>query len=578
MSLQQLIVLGSLGLMVMLLVRGKQEPSFVFGGVAFLYLVLGLIDVKQMLAQFTNEGLVTVVALLLVSVVLDKSHLIDLVVQRLLRGGYRWALLKLTLTTGAYSAFLNNTAVVASLIGPLRESRHHSASRLLLPMCYAASIGGVLTLVGTSTNLLVSSFLIGRGLAPLQMFDLLPVGALILVSSTLVMVWTYPYLLKDGSQQVSAVAAYFLEAKVLPRSSLIGCSVHDSGLRNLGHLFLSEVVRDGRLIAPVEPDEVIAEGDLLVFAGDVTRLDLLARFSGLQMYGQAQGLPIDNLVEVIVAPSAPISRQTVRDVNFRSRFDAAVVAVRRGEHQLKGSIGSTLLMVGDQLVLAVGKDFEKRNNLVRNFIVVSRPSVSKFVDPVKSFIAVGAFMAVVCLAALGAVNLLKGLLALLVLALAAGYVKTSELRRNLPLDLTLIIGSALVISDVMLSTGTAHLLSSALLSVFEPWGAMGVLAGILLLTWVLTELMTNNAAVALSFPIALALADTLHVQPAPFVMAALYGASASFITPYGYQTNLMVMAPGKYALADYLRAGTPVAAVYLATALAAIPVFFPFVR
>jgi di/tricarboxylate transporter len=578
MTLQQLIVIGSLALLVMLLVRGKHEPSFVFAGVAFLYLLVGLIDVKQALAQFTNEGLVTVVALLLVSVVLDKSHLIDLAVQRLLCGGYRWTLLKLTLTTGAYSAFLNNTAVVASLIGPLRESRHHSASRLLLPMCYAASIGGVLTLVGTSTNLLVSSFLIGRGLPPLQMFDLLPVGALILVSTSLVMVFTFPHLLKDSPRQADVPAVYFLEAKVLPRSALIGRSVQDSGLRNLGHLFLSEVVRDGRLIAPVEPDEVIVEGDVLVFAGDVTRLDLLSRFGGLQMYSQAEGLPLDNLVEVIVAPNAPIARQTVRDVNFRSRFDAAVVAVRRGEHQLKGSIGSTLLMVGDQLVLAVGKDFDKRNNLVRNFIVVSRPSVSKFVDPVKSFIAVGAFMAVVCLSAVGVINLLKGLLALLVLALAAGYVKTSELRRNLPLDLTLIIGSALVISDVMLSTGSAHLLSTGLLSLFEPWGAVGALVGILLLTWVLTELMTNNAAVALSFPIALAVADKLQVQPAPFVMAALYGASASFLTPYGYQTNLMVMAPGKYSLVDYLRAGSPVALAYLATALVAIPVFFPFAR
>src|SRR5687767_12136498 len=170
MTLQQIAVVAALAVLVVLLVRGKQSPALVFTGVAFFFLMIDLISTDQALRQFTNPGLVTVVALLLVSVVLDKSRLLDLVTDRLVRGRYRWALLKLALATGAYSAFLNNTAVVASLIGPLRANPHHSASRLLLPMCYAASVGGTLTLVGTSTNLLVSAFLIGRGMPGLQMF------------------------------------------------------------------------------------------------------------------------------------------------------------------------------------------------------------------------------------------------------------------------------------------------------------------------------------------------------------------------------------------------------------------------
>jgi len=576
MTLQQVVVLFVLAVLVVLLIRGHQAPAHVFTGAAAVLLFLNFITLEQVLKDFSNSGLLTVAALLLVSVALDKSHLLDVFADRIVHGGYRWALLKLTLATSAYSAFLNNTAVVASLIGPLRASREHSASRLLLPMCYAASIGGILTLVGTSTNLLVNTFVISRGGPPLQMFDLLPVGLLILATTTLTMVMLYPRMLPQRDAAEDAPEGYFLEARVNPGSNLVGRSVHDSGLRNLRHLFLSEILRGDRLIAAVEPDEVIAADDVLVFAGDITRLDVLARFDGLTMYSQRQGLPINNLVEVIVAAHAHIAHHTVRAVSFRSQFDAAVVAIRRGERRLPGSIGNTTLEVGDVLVLAVGKDFEKRNNLTRNFVIVSRPSLSKYINPHQGVVAVLAFAVVIGLSAFGVMDLLKGLLLLLAGFLVFGFVRPAELRRNMPFDLILIIGSALVLSDVMLDTGTAKLLSASLLYVFEPFGPMGALASVLLLTWLLTELMSNNAAAALAFPIAMAVAEKVGAQPAPFVMAALYGASASFLTPYGYQTNLMVMAPGRYAFSDYLRAGAPVALVYLSTALITIPFFFPF--
>ena len=174
-----------------------------------------------------------------------------------------------------------------------------------------------------------------------------------------------------------------------------------------------------------------------------------------------------------------------------------------------------------------------------------------------------------------ALFLLLGLLVLLALFLLLGYTRGEELRRQMPYPLFFVTGSALVISRVMLDTGTAALIAGAVLGVFEPLGPLGALAGVLLLTWLLTELMTNNAAAALVFPVALGVAETLGLDARPFVMAVIYGASASFLTPYGYQTNLMIMGPGRYALADYLRAGAPVALVYVATAWVAIPLVFP---
>lgn len=453
MSLAQGIILATLATLVVLLVRGKQSPAAIFSGVAFIFILLGYVSVDDALRQLTNSGLVTVVVLLLLSVVLDKSRLLESAADSLVRGPYRLSLVKLCGATALYSAFLNNTAVVASLIGPLRGKR---------------------------------------------------------------------------------------------------------------------------LIAPVEPDELLAEGDVLVFSGDVTRLDLLARFNGLQTRGQHDDLPLDNLVEVVVASDSTLARRTLRGVDFRSQFDAAVVAVRRGSERLGGSIGTIRLAVGDTLVLVVGKDFEKRNNLARNFVIVSRRAVQKFVDPRKAWLSMAGFVAVIVLSALGVVGFLKGLLVLLAAFIVLGLAKVPELRRNIPYSIILIIASALIISEVMISSGSARLLAGWMLLGADHWGAHSALALTLVLTWLLTEMMSNNAAAALAFPVAIGVAEQLGLAPMPFVMAVLYGASCSYSTPFGYQTNLMVMSPGRYTLADYARAGFPLALVYLAICLLAIPVVFPF--
>ena len=576
MSLDQGVVLAALAALVVLLVRGRHSPATVFAGVAFAFILRGYIGVDEALKAVANPGLATVVVLLLLSVVLDKSRLLETAADALVRGPYRLSLIKLGGATALYSAFLNNTAVVASLIGPLRSNPHHAASRLLLPMCFAATLGGAMTLVGTSTNLLINSFMLDRGMPGLHLFDLLPVGGMLLLACGLFMVLAYPWLMRAHPAADDTASDYFVEAAVTAGSTLIGKSVEANGLRNLVHLFLTEIVRGEQLIAPVEPDELLAEGDILVFSGDVTRLDLLARFNGLQTQGQHDDLPLDNLVEVVVASDSILARRTVRDVDFRSQFDAAVVAVRRGSERLGGSIGSIRIEVGDTLVMVVGQDFEKRNNLTRNFVIVSRRAVQKFVDPRKAWLSMAGFVAVIVLAALGVVGFLKGLLVLLVVFLAFGLATVAELRRNMPYSIILIIGSALIISEVMISSGTASLLAGWMLAGADHWGPHAALAMMLLTTWLLTEMMSNNAAAALAFPVALGVAEQLGLAPMPFVMAVLYGASCSFSTPFGYQTNLMVMSPGRYTLGDYARAGLPLALVYMAVCLIAVPLVFPF--
>jgi len=576
MTVQQAIVLVGLAYLIFELIRGRRSPAAVFAGVSFAFVLLDFISVETSLKQFTNNGLVTVVVLLLLTVVLDKSRLLEMVADRLIAGPYRWALAKLYLSTVAYSAVLNNTAVVASLLGPLRLSRRHSPSRLLMPMCYAASLGGILTLVGTSTNLLMNSLMVGRGLPGLHIFDLFPVGILIVVACGIVMLLSFPSILKEMPPTDEEVSDYFLEATVTAGSKLVGQSVEAGGLRSLAHLFLTEIVRRGQVIAPVEPDQILQADDLLVFTGDITRLDLLVQFDGLKTHGQHYNLPIDNLVEVVVAANSTLARRSIKEVDFRSQFDAAVIAVRRGSERLAGQIANIPLEVGDTLVLVVGKDFDKRNNLSRNFVIVSRREVQKFVDPRKGLIAMAGFVVAIALSAFGMVDFLKGLMVLLAAFMLLGFAKVGDLRRNMPYELITIIACALIISEVMISTRVADLMAGALLTGAENFGPYWALAIVLVVTWILTELMSNNAAAALAFPVAVGVAANLGLSPMPFVMAVLYGASCSFVTPYGYQTNLMVMSPGRYTLGDFVRAGLPVALVFQAVALLAIPVFFPF--
>ncbi len=576
MTWQQGAVFLGLAALIVELVRGKRSPAAVFATLAFAFMLMNFVSVQTGLQQFTNNGLVTVIVLLLLSVVLDKSRLLEALAEQLVQGRYRWALTKLYVATAAYSAFLNNTAVVASLIGPLRSLRAHAPSRLLMPMCFAASLGGILTLVGTSTNLLVNSLMIGQKMAPLHIFDLAGVGALIVVACGITMVLLYPRILPEQPPTDDEASDYFLEATVQPGSSLVGKTVESAGLRQLSHLFVTEIVRDGRIIAPVQPDRTIQANDTLVFTGDLTRLDLLMRFDGLVTHGQHYKLPLDNLVEVVVAANSTLARRSIKEVDFRATFDAAVIAVRRGSERLRGPIASVPLDVGDTLVLVVGKDFEKRNNLQRNFVIVSQREVQKFTDPRKGAVAMIGFVAAILLSAFEVVDFLKALLVLLALFLVLGYAKVADLRRNMPYDIAIIIASSLVISEVMVRTGAASLMAGAMLGSVDSVGPYGALAIILLVTWVLTELMSNNAAAALAFPVALGVAQHTGLDPKPFVMAVLYGASCSFITPYGYQTNLMVMSPGRYTLKDFVRAGLPIAVVFLGVALLAIPVFFPF--
>ncbi|QOR37438.1 SLC13 family permease [Billgrantia diversa] len=571
------VVLLSIAGLLALLVTGLVRPAIAFVTLAAAYLLLGLIDTTTLLQQFTNPALATLLLLLLVSLALERSPLLDRLAQHMFKGRPQMATARLMGTTAVLSAFLNNTAVVATFLGAISRQRHIAPSRLLIPLSYASILGGMTTLVGTSTNLVVSSFTLGSAGFELGMFQFSLVGLPVAALTFMVLLWRAKALPHHVPEDTADKLAYFLAADLQADSPLIGHSIEANGLRRLDGLYLLEIERQGRLISPVGPEEILQAGDTLVFTGEVGKVQTLQRFPGLKLFGHhADDLLATNLVEVVISHESELAGQTLQDVDFRSMFNAGVVGIRRGGKRLEGQLGKIPLRVGDCLLLAVGGDFRQHRNIDRNFHLLSGSFTRPRLKRSESLLTLLGFATAIGLAALNLLPLFHGLLLLLGGLVLARVLSVAELRRRFPFELWLIIGSALAISQALGNSGAGALLAQGIQQLFNGHGVYPAFIGCYLLTLLLSETVTNNAAAALAFPVAWSTAQAFGVDPLPFIMAVAYGASACFLIPYGYQTHLMVYSPGRYRIADFIRIGLPVSLVYSAAVLVLTPMVFPF--
>ncbi|ENR2167268.1 SLC13 family permease [Vibrio vulnificus] len=563
-----------LGIITCLLVT-KIKPSYIFAGAAFAAFMAGMSDLTAIAANFTNSSLLTLVLLILASTALEKTRLISWVSRSISEGRLLTVVAKLGFSTAFLSSFTNNTAVVVSLIGAIKRNRQHAPSKLLIPLSYAAIFGGTLTLIGTSTNLIINSFVEDAGLPSLSFFTPTLIGLAIVIGGVLVLI-PLSYLLPDYDDQGQDELPYFLEAAVEPGSPLVGRSITENNLRALRKLFLAEVIRDGQTVPSVGPDFVLQAKDRLLFCGEVDSVSTLQEIPGLTLFGQ-QHLNGQNFVEVVVSSSATFCNKTLKSSRFRDRFDAVVVAIRRGHERLEGGLGNITLAAGDTLVVVPGKRFEAERQAHRKeFVLMNDLDSSARLDSHKSTLVLLGFMAVIAAALTGLVPIIKGLALYLLALVVFGIVQLNELRRRFPIDIVVIVGSALSIAQLMISSGFSERMGGMFIEAFNGWGVFGALVATYFVTLILTELVTNNAAAALVFPLGYSMALGYGVDPMPFIMAVLFGASASFISPYGYQTNLLVYSVGNYRLLDYLKIGVPISLVYSVLVLTLIPIFFPF--
>lgn len=557
------------------LIKYQQRPERVFAAAVLLCLALSFIEVQTLLHNAANAGLVTLMLLVCCSFALERTSFLRILSMRLLNGSNLSISCKTLGATALASAFLNNTAVVASLMAPINHNRNINPGKLLLPLSYAAILGGTLTLAGTSTNLIVNSLLLEQGLPGLSFFAFTPVALVALLCCLVVMVLRLGCLPEQQTGE-DPLLDYFVEAKVLEGSPLIGKSVQANGLRNLDALFLVEILRGGKLISPVTPEDVIAPGDYLIFSGDVSKVLLLQQFQGLQLYAEQDKLLQRNLTEVLLKADSVLVGKTLKSAGFRAKFDAAVVAIRREGEKLSGKLGAVELKAGDFLVLAVGNDFTGRSNLSKNFHLLSGVTPDNMLTGWRDKLTLLGFVGAIGVSVLFEVALIKSLLFYLSALLAAGCLSAAEIKRRFPLGLWLLVVSALSLASALNNTGMAALISFKFETLLSGQSVFWAFVGIYLLTLLTTELVTNNAAAVLLFPIAFNIALGLGVSPMPFVMAVAFAASGSFISPYGYQTNVMVYSAGNYRLKDFMRFGWPVSLVYSMVMLIMIPLIFPF--
>lgn len=575
MSWEQATVLAMLVVIILCLLTTKIKPAYLFAGCAFIGFQANLIELPVIAANFTNSSLLTLVLLILVSIALEKTRLISWVGRQISQGGHSSVVAKLGLSTALLSSFTNNTAVVVSLIGAIKRNQRHAPSKLLLPLSYTAILGGTLTLIGTSTNLIINSFVEDIGLPSLGFFAPTMIGLAVLVIGLMILI-PLSYFLPNNDDDSEEQLPYFLEARVKSHSPLIGKSVTENGLRALRRLFLAELIREGKTIAPVCPETKLQAGDRLLFCGDIESVTTLQEIEGLHLFGQHH-LNGQSMMEVVVSHSAAICGRTLKSTQFRENFDAVVVAIRRGHERLAGGLGNIELRAGDTLVIVPGKLFnQKQAMLEREFVLVNGLDSSARLDRYRSTTVLVGFLSVIVLALADWLPLIKGLAVYLVLLVGLGIISFGELRRRFPIDIVVIVGSALTLAQLMITSGLSQQMGQALITAFNGWGVYGGLIAVYLLTLILTELITNNAAAALAFPISYSLALGYGIDPMPFIMAVLFGASASFISPYGYQTNLLVYSVGNYKIRDYLKLGLPLSIVYSTVVLILIPVVFPF--
>lgn len=579
--------LAATGLTVLALARDWVAPATAMMGGAVLLLLAGVTTPGETFAGFGNPAPMTVAALYILARAVDKTGLLNPIVYRLMgRGdGGRATLARLVVPAAFASAFLNNTPIVAMLIPVVLawcERRHASPSRFLLPLSFAVVLGGVVTAIGTSTNLVVSGLLEQSGMAPMGLFEITPLGLPVVVLGLGVLLLTTRWLLPDRTAVRANLGddlrEFVVNMEVEPGGPLAGKAVEEAGLRNLQGVFLVQLEREGEVIAPVAPSTVLRARDLLCFVGRVDMVVDLQRMRGLASTERRQITHFDTsrhtFFEAVLGTASPLVGQTIKEAEFRSRYQAAVVAIHRSGERVRAKLGEVRLKVGDTLLLLADGGFRNRWRDRNDFLLVSElggtpPGLTK-----KAWLVGLVALAIVGVAGSGLLPILQAALAGVALLLFAGVLTAGEARNAVDLDVIIVIAASFAFGVAIEKTGLAREVAHLISGAFGRFGPYFVLLGVVLATVALTELVTNNAAAALMFPIGIAAARELQVDPRSVAIAVAVAASCSFLTPIGYQTNTMVYGPGGYRFGDYARLGLPLTVAMVAAIVVLVPLIY----
>lgn len=571
----------------------------------------GVIKLEDGLKGFSNPAVLTIAALFVVGGGMQSTGAIE-TLSRLILGRPKQGtrLVRLIAPVAVLSSFMNNTPLVAFFLPifvHVAKKLRVSPSKLLIPLSYAAVLGGTCTLIGTSTNFVIDGTLRQAHMPGLGMWELGWVGIPVSIVGLAYLVTVGQRLLPDRTDLLDYVEShpreYTLELVAQPDCALVGTSIRNSGLRDLPGLYVYAIERSGERLIPVSPEEVIQVRDILCFSGVVGTVVDAQKIRGLEPvdhHSPVDEAPVDEdadqamdrdatravnraanlhaaresngtsgnpvpslprsghqLCEVVISPASPLIGRSVKEANFRAHYGAPIIAVHRSGEKLQQKIGQIVLQPGDTLLVDASDDFIRRWRNSPDFILVSGLEDSAPVAHRLAWVSLIIFASVVVGMTIFSEQATLVALVGATLTVLLGCLPAREVQRAIEIPVLLLIASALGVSKALDSSGAAEWLAGNLLAYAQPYGKIAVLAAIVLMTGLLTELLSNNACAALMSVLALATARQVGIDPRPLLIAVAVTSSYGFATPIGYQTNLMVLGPGGYRFADFIRVGVP---------------------
>lgn len=493
-------------------------------------------------------------------------------------------LFRMMLTVSSLSSVLNNTPIVAFMIPYVKDwaqKTGHPASKFLIPLSFATILGGMITVIGTSTNLVLNGLISQYNLPLLGFQHFFYLGLSVTVLGAAYLYFVGYHLLPSNPNEIEAlrenVKEYIIETEIGRGSSLIGKSVKDAGLRNLKDVFLVEIIRDEKVISPVSPDEILEEKDALFFSGNTQAIyQLIKEDNGLSVPENQDTEPEEqfNFVEAVIPANSELIGVRIRDSDFRKKFHASIIAIHRNGKRVPGKVGEMNLAGGDFLLLLAGDQRENGSNHEKDLFFLSVPKKVKS-ERNKNIRVIGLLSVLLLISGVvGLVPLFDICLVILTGFVFFGVLTIAEIRRELDLSLLLILVCSLAVGVALEKSGAADLIADVLVSSVQSLGPVAVLASLFLVTTLLTALITNAAAVSIVFPIAMSIAEQMDLSYTPFFMAIAFAASGDFMTPIGYQTNLMVYGPGGYSFRDFFKVGSPLTVMYTVLCIGFISYFY----
>lgn len=587
-QIQQMIVLVVTFLLIVSLLLDKVKPSYLFFSAVLVFLLSGIIHTNDLLDAFSNESVLSIFLLIFLTAAI-KEHFnligwMDKLFGKAKNG--RDFLLRMSAGVLSVSPFLNNTPIVALFMPYVYQwAKKHkvSPSKLLMPLSFVAILGGMTTVIGTSTNLVLNGLIESKNAPTPTFLDYLIPGTMVSIAGILFLYFIgYKWLpdRKDLLQSANGKSReYLVEVKVLPESSIIGKSILKAGLRNLNGIYLFEIIRNKHRMSPVKPEEIILADDILVFAGDTENIiELLERhkdFTTPFTNGKQSQLKQLNILETVIPFNSELVGQTLKRISFRENYDAAVVAIHRNGERLQGKIGEITLQAGDLLLVSPGTRFHKHieEHPVLYLISVLRQPTNAKPVAVKGFVVL--LLAVIVGLAFKVLNLFFALVLLTSYMIGFKLLTIREIKKQLDVDLLVVLVASLTFSTALIDSGTAKLLADGFMGMFRSFGNFGLIVGVYLLTLLLTSFVTHVAAVSIVFPIAYAIVlQTPGMNAVAIFIAIAFAASASFHSPFSYQTNMMVYEPGGYKFKDFLKVGFPITIIYSVVTLTFIAIYY----